>query len=242
MCRSSNLSTGCRAAITAVIAAACGEVPHLDPAGPDEPALPGSLPSAVRVVSGQEQRALAGQLLPEPLVVRVIDAAEVGVYAVPVDWSVLVGKGRLSGQRATRSGGYAEMRFEPTALGAHQVAAQAIAIRDSFDATVIFDVVADGVQIEIDDDFGWSNFGFFAPDESENRATVPVGTPVEWVNFTVEAHTVRSIAAPSGGAHFDSGLLQHDERFRFVPEVAGTWTYIDDLTGTEGALTAVPGG
>jgi plastocyanin len=78
--------------------------------------------------------------------------------------------------------------------------------------------------------------GFFGPAQSAD-VTVPVGAKVEWVNHFETARIVATVAPP-GGTAFDSGGLSQDERFEFVPSVAGTWEYVDLVSGATGTLTA----
>lgn len=51
---------------------------------------------------------------------------------------------------------------------------------------------------------------------------------------------IRSTSTPAGGASFDSGSLTEGERFLFVPGVAGTWEYVDQVSGATGTLTVLP--
>jgi plastocyanin len=66
-----------------------------------------------------------------------------------------------------------------------------------------------------------------------------VGTTVEWlVGF--DGHILTSSAAPPGGMSFRSTTLGVNDRFQFVPTVAGTWKYFCELHESEesGTLTA----
>lgn len=47
-----------------------------------------------------------------------------------------------------------------------------------------------------------------------------------------------SSSAPPGGAFFTSGILRQDDRFHFVPDLAGTWEYFDRVSGATARLTA----
>lgn len=66
-----------------------------------------------------------------------------------------------------------------------------------------------------------------------------MGTPVEWL-IVDDSATVTSSSAPAGGA--SSGILNLDDRFRFVPEAVGIWEYFDRVSGATGTLTAREGG
>lgn len=70
---------------------------------------------------------------------------------------------------------------------------------------------------------------------------VRVGGTVEWVSrnqlppFT--SHIV-STSHPPGGTSFDSGLMEPGDTFRFTPDVEGTWTYVDQISGMTGTFSA----
>jgi hypothetical protein len=96
-------------------------------------------------------------------------------------------------------------------------------------------VTATGFLITLAD-FGLGPAFLGAPDDSSD-VTVPIGAPVEWVNW-LESARIMSTSAPPGGASFDSGELSQGERFEFVPDVAGTWEYVDPVSGATGTLTA----
>lgn len=72
------------------------------------------------------------------------------------------------------------------------------------------------------------NIAFVGPGGGD-AVTVTVGTPVEWVNLDNVQHTATSTSTPTGGASFDSGLMGNGDRFRFTPQVAGTWTYFCEV-------------
>ncbi|MBC7186784.1 MAG: Ig-like domain-containing protein [Calditrichaeota bacterium] len=52
-------------------------------------------PTAIAIYSGNEQTGIAGRVLPQPLVVRVTDAAGVGVFGRAVRFDVILGDGAL---------------------------------------------------------------------------------------------------------------------------------------------------
>ena len=64
---------------------------------------------------------------------------------------------------------------------------------------------------------------------------VPAGTTVKFVTECTARFI--SSAAPPGGEHFD-GILNPGDRFQFVPGVAGTWEFFDQVGGATGTLTA----
>lgn len=233
---------------------ACGDGTPRQPLSPGEPLppAPGS-PAAIALVSGDGQEGKAGERLAEAFVVRVTDEAGAGVEGVEVAWRITAGEGSVrSGQvrtiasatTTTDADGLAEVSFIPTALGPSTVSA--VVPGSPSGSSVTFRADATGLVIGIGGNwdfkgdwrsrnFGWGNL-FMGPDGAEDT-TVPVGTTVEWVNWIAEA-TVTSTTVPPGGASFDSGTLSAEDRFRFVPRVAGTWEYTDEVTGEPGTLTA----
>ena len=200
-------------------------------------------------MSGNNQVAKAGELLAEPLVVRVTDVDGDAVSDVIVEFRVTSGAGAfaerchggtqdLTAMATTDSSGLAEIEFQPTVVGRTVVAAQ---IPGSRDGSISFVVDANILVIEF-----WAgiwNVGFIGPCPYSSDVTVPVGTTVEW-RVPVEddrypiTYTVTSTSTPRGATGFDSGSLTHRDRFRFVPAVAGTWGYRDRLTGLTGTVTS----
>jgi hypothetical protein len=110
-------------------------------------------------------------------------------------------------------------------------------------ATLLFEIEVAAIRIVLVPDYLTGELQFEAPDPVSNRwvapanVTVPVGTAVEWFNYLPTARIV-STTAPPAGATFDSGILGEQEQFVFVPEVAGVWTFIDQVSGASGTLTA----
>lgn len=219
------------------------------PVGTTSPAAPGGpLPTAIAIISGNEQHGKAGEQLAEPFVVRVTDAKGNGVSHAPVSFQVASGAGALDGgcdghggamtrSSRTNSDGIATMTFRPTVLGPTTVTAR---IDELEDAAVTFRTEATVLVIEFW--FGYWNVGFTGPCTLSSDVTAPIGTPVEW-KVPVEderypiTYTVTSTSTPPGGKRFDSGALTSRDRFRFVPTVIGTWEYRDQVTGLTGTLT-----
>lgn len=88
------------------------------------------------------------------------------------------------------------------------------------------------------------NVAFVGPSGGD-AVTVTVGTPVEWVNLDNVQHTATSTSVPAGGAAFDSGLLGNGDRFRFTPQVEGTWVYFCEVhpgTMVDAKITATASG
>jgi Tol biopolymer transport system component len=95
-------------------------------------------------------------------------------------------------------------------------------------------VFSPGDESAIEDFFG----GFYHGGARIQDLTVRVGEPVTWVNFSeVGAHIV-SLSEPVGGAAFDSGVLISGTSSRFVPNVAGTWEFVETGSGFTASITA----
>ena len=236
-------------AATLILSAACSD----DGGAPQSPLAP--TPSrnptgiAITLISGDRQPAKAGERLVEPLIVRVTDPEGNGVRDAVVVFTVTSGTGTLGGSCPdgapkttasvrTNADGLAHMQYQPTSVGPSSVRAQAEGLHD---ASVTFTTESNVLVIEFW--YGFWNIGFIGPCPFPNDVTVPVGTIVEW-NAPGEderyslSYTVTSTAVPAGGMAFDSGTLLPKQRFRFVPSVAGTWEYVDKVTGLKGTLTA----
>jgi TolB protein len=83
--------------------------------------------------------------------------------------------------------------------------------------------------------------GFYHDGQFAAELNVRVGVPVRWVNANqVEPFTAQivSTSVPNGGESFNSGILEKGEDFRFVPNVEGTWEYMDQVTGITARFTA----
>ncbi len=200
-----------------------GELPP-EPGPPLEPPI---VPAAIAMVSGDQQDGKAGEQLGEPFVVRAEDAQGNEVVNVPVTWRVTSGAGdvfRLTSEgylesvtsTLTGPGGLAQVTFRPTVLGPSTVTASGGPNGPSATFTI------GATALVISNGF-WGRF--LGPNGSRD-VTVPVGTTVEWLNYysTFTAHIVSTTTPPSG-ASFDSGPLNLNDRFSFVPGVAGTWEY-----------------
>jgi hypothetical protein len=211
-------------------------------------------PGAVlRIVAGNDHVGQAGELDEENpglwkarrFEVQATDGRGVPVPHLTVRWAItsgdmlLVGCGAAGQQwppstwSRTRSDGIAYADYRLVAAGRATVAAAVPGVAVS---PVNFTATATAVVILLDDSWWRGGLGFFGPDGSPD-VTVPVGTPVEWANI-LEAARIVSTSAPPGGTSFDSGELGVNDRFEFVPRVAGTWAYVDQVSGSAGTLTA----
>jgi hypothetical protein len=211
-------------------------------------------PGAVlRIVAGNHHVGKAGELdednpglwKTQRFEVRASDGRGAPVPHVAVRWAITAGDMLLVGCGAagqewppstwsrTRSDGIAHADYRLVALGSTTVAAAVPGVPVS---PVNFTATASAVVILLDDSWWLGWLGFFGPDGSPD-VTVPVGTSVEWANF-LESSRIVSVSAPPGGASFDSGELGANDRFEFVPAVAGTWAYVDQVSCSTATLTA----
>jgi hypothetical protein len=191
--------------------------------------------AAIAVAGGDNQEGKAGEDL-APFVVRVTDGKGNVVPNVRVNWTLEHGWCCLGrdGSPYSDADGLARMSLWPIQLGALQVSAQLAGLhtRVRFKATATVLVIA----------FGHGGYPIFHapwsdPWLGDTYVAVPVGTPVEWVNYRPAAR-FRSISGPPNGAAFDSGMLDRTARFRFVPGVIGNWEYIDQVSGAKATLKA----
>ncbi|HSK21288.1 MAG TPA: hypothetical protein VK912_19185 [Longimicrobiales bacterium] len=219
---------------------------------PGEPHPAPSPPAALVIVVGNNQIGGAGEPLPERLVVRVTDSAGNGVAGQAVRWTVTSGAGFLqknidgapvaADTTMTASNGNAAVTFIPAQLGISTIAAS---VPGRSIEPVTFSIDASVLVIS---NVFW---GYFLSPDGSLDASVPVGTPVEWVNTGNVTVEIASTAAPADGTSF-SARLGGGARFRLVPEVAGTWQWTFRYFDEAGALvwdseetrslTAGPGG
>jgi hypothetical protein len=212
--------------------------------------------AVVTIMAGNHQEGKAGTWLPDDLWVRVTDGRGDPVGNIEVAFAVTSGAGSVGGcgiagknpawgiTRTLPEGlgingydhGFAGIPFWPSAQGITTVAAAVAGVQVS---PVTFTVNGHGVFIRLLGDPSTDEVGFLGPDRTSD-VTVPVGAPVEWVNLNWVDGTARimSTATPQGGAAFDSGELDLNFRFEFVPAVAGTWEFVDLVSGVTGTLTA----
>jgi plastocyanin len=188
-------------------------------------------PATVTITGGDMQSARLGVELADELevVVRAGDECEVLVRAgdncvVPgaaVQWQVVSGGGQLLDGTATATDGEGltsnRVQLGP-ATGANSVSATAVGTRpiaQTFGATATQPVK---VTVTMQDT------AFNAPGGGDD-ITIQLGDTVSWVNNDLVQHTATSNSSPSGGATFDSPLLNQGQTFTFVPNVRGMWIY-----------------
>lgn len=85
--------------VVALMAACGGEQTTTEP-----PGATGPVPSAIALVSGDNQSGTVGQSLGQPLVVRVTSSSGAGVSGIAVTWSVTSGGGSVSNSTSTTDG------------------------------------------------------------------------------------------------------------------------------------------
>lgn len=233
----------------------CGqELPGEPPGPPDQPGAP----VAMVAVSSPFQIGLAGDELSEPLGVRVSDAAGQGLPGVAVYWIAVGGpdvicavdRKRCGTQRltvTTNTDGVAHVWYRPRLLGAGAVTALAPAVPQG---QVSFDFEAIGVLIRLAPRYAgcgtWhSPVNILGPDDS-HEVTIPAGTFIEWEHdgelwYPEDTCVARIISrvVPEGGLPFESGDMAFGDRFRFTPNVAGTWMFQELITGSFGTITVV---
>ena len=216
-----------------------------DQVGPAPSGIPATTSvSGIAIVSGNNQQGKAGEPLAQWLVVRAADGRGNGVSGARVTFSVTEGGGTLASNDdflpglslATGADGLARVIFRPTVLGRSAVTARIDGIE-----SVTF--VANATVLVIERWGPLYDIGFIGPTCFCSDVTVPIGTPIEWKNHERSSspdmtYTVTSTAVPPGGSTFDSGVMHASDRFRFVPAVAGTWSYRDTLTDRVGTVTA----
>lgn len=242
-----------------LVLSACGDASPFQPSGPEgptfRPSLPGP-PAALRIVSGDGQRGKAGEALAETFVVQVTDTAGRPVPDVRVDFRVTSGAGHFlvegptlveetpvlhpAVSLLTGPDGSTRIRFRPIVLGMTTVVASTWVGAGPVDGSpATFTIEATVLVIEISgEDECWFIPCFRGP-TGESDVRVPVGATVEWVNRLPEPVTISSTSSPAEGSPFTSPPLWRGARFRFVPDVAGSWEYADeDGPYTNGTLTA----
>jgi hypothetical protein len=205
----------------------------------------------IQVMSEPLDVAKAGEPLRAPFVIRVRGSDGQPLPGARLRWAVTEGSGHvlpgpaywpgadtLSDQTGTD--GTSRVWFRPTAVGAGTITAT---LYGSNLDPVRFHVQASALVIHNE------YWGYFLSPDLQPDATVPVGTPVEWLNRRPVLVEIFSAEEPEGAQPFRA-VLSHDQRLRFVPDVAGSWVwryrYIDEtgavieLDDSFRTLTAVP--
>lgn len=189
------------------------------PAGegsPNPPTTPlGKTPSSLVIVSGGSQTEARVGEAAEPMVVRVTDERGIRVAGVPVNWRVSKGEARLvSTTTTTDTDGVTAAEVVIFALGPSVVEASV----DGIARPVAFQVNATVQVIDI-------RSGTYLSASDRLPVAVPRGTLVEILNRDAEIHSVVTLSAPTRGNPLQAGSLAPGERFAFLPNVSGTWTF-----------------
>ena len=205
------------------------------------------------LVSGNNQNVFAGLVVRdhiEPFVVGVIDGEGNPVQHAAVEWNIESGHGsfRPPGDCSfrTNANGEAAMVFDPRSMGMSVISA---AVHGVSGPPVEFDAEAEGVAIGLVElEVWWDTYTSFVGFDYNPlswpgfpNATVVswgIGGKVEFWNEIAEAHII-STEVPPGGTSFDSGTLIHGDRFSFVPDAAGSWEFVDTVSGARGWLTTI---
>lgn len=179
-------------------------------------------PAALELDSGDDQDARISQPLAAPLTVLVKADDDLPVPGATVNWSVTSGGGSVSASSVTTDvEGVAGVTFTlGSTLGIQSARATVPEISGS---AVTFNATGtQPVLVTID----MMNIAFVGPGGTDD-VTIQLGDTIEWVNRDGVEHTATSEegGVPTGGQSFESGFLQTDETFRFVPGVRGTWIY-----------------
>jgi hypothetical protein len=204
---------------------------------PVEPQQPAPQPAVLGIVAGNNQTGAAGERLPERLVVRVTDSAGKGVPSQWVKWTVTSGGGYLYDHvgnehvavdaTVTAGDGTAAVRFMPDRLGTSTIT---VAVVGRSIEPVTFTA---HVAVLVISNAYW---GYFLSPDGTPDASIPVGTPVEWVNVYSGLVEIESTAVPAGGTWF-TVQLRGGGRFRLAPEVVGTWQWTYRYYDEAGVVT-----
>lgn len=180
--------------------------------------IQGVTPSAAAKASGDNQMARTSQPLAQPFVLRVTASDNGPVPNLPVDWQVTVGGGALSATGTTtdadgRASSILTLGSTPAANSASATAGGLAT--QTFNATATTPV---GVTVNM------QNFAFVAPGGGD-AVTIMLGDTVTWVNLDGAPHTAASTSTPTGGTSFDSGTMNQNDTFSYVPNARGAWIY-----------------
>ena len=205
-------------------------------------------PPRIVVSEGNAQTGHLETTLPSPLIVRVADATNRGVPNVSIDWRVTSGAAELLSVpdgavgAVTDAAGRAAVLLRPTSLGAITVTASIASLPGAPATFTAFALRKPDAEILMAPGFDCGDASTFTGPDGSNDVTVRVGDVVEWV-YTVPGLSywpctarLRSTTVPPGGASFDT-FMNLQDHFQFVPDVVGTWTFIDATNGGRGTLT-----
>ena len=173
------------------------------------------------VLSGQEQTGSTLEVFRRPLRVLALDRNGFAVPGIIVRWELARGVATLSTTVDTTGPlGVSEVLVTAgSVLGPVEVDAY---VAGSSDFGAEFDLLVTAHQVQILSD------RFVGPLGGDTLYVV-AGDTVEWLNRDVQSHLLRSVQEPAGGVVIRSDTLRNSDRYRFVPNVPGTWTYEDGI-------------
>lgn len=180
-------------------------------------------PSAIAVSAGDNQEVRTNIPLADALEARVTAGDGGPVPGATVDWEVTAGVASLATATSTAdAGGDASASLTAGGIAG---AVEVTASLPGGAASTTFDVqVSTPVTVTVT----MQNTAFNAPGGGDD-VTILLGDAVRWVNADAVSHTATSNQEPAGGSTFDSGLLNQNGEFEFVPDVRGVWEYFCEV-------------
>jgi hypothetical protein len=230
-----------------VVAVAALGLLALAACGHDAPTTPVAEPRII-VVSGSGQSGIVDSMLPVAFVVQLTDGTGRGIPNAALDWQVTSGAGdllRVSGRApftTTDAFGRAAVLLRPTKLGPVTVTTSAPTLPGAKATFAAFGRRVPDVVVDIVPGFDCGDPSSFEGADGSSTVTVRVGEVVEWVYAKLVASAwgctarLRSPVVPLGGSIVDAPLSVGD-RFQFMPDVAGTWVFVDANNGGRGTVT-----
>lgn len=182
---------------------------------------PDSLVALFDVLSGQAQTGSTLEVFRRPLRVIALDRDSLPVPGVVVQWEFARGVATLSATVDTTGPlGVSEVLVTAgSVLGPVEVNAY---VEGSSAFVAEFELLVTSHQIQILSD------RFLGPLGGDTLYVV-AGDTVEWLNRDVQSHLLRSTEEPAAGVVIRSDTLRNSDRYRFIPNVPGTWVYEDRI-------------
>ena len=218
--------------------------PNLPPPGPTPPPPPAQLPSSLQLVSRTAWMDSTGDYLPEPFVVRVVDASGVAVPGVKVSWGVEGGAGQFGTiphrydlflpQTTTDWLGVAAVHYRPVAPGVSKVSASVGGLLPVYFHGFASGPAAVTIRAEPLFDCGGGN----DPTRfNDPLGILPVGTQVTWEYAAwLDPSCLALLRSTNASLNFVSSFLRPGNRFTFTLDLPGDWTYQDGVNGGKGVL------
>ncbi len=187
--------------------------------------IQGVAAAAATKFAGDAQMARISRPLAGPFVLRVTASDGGPVPNLPVNWQVTAGGGGLSATATTTDAdGRASsiLTLGPTPVANSATATATGLAAQTFNATGTTPV---GVTVDM------VNIAFVAPGGGD-AVTIMLGDTVTWVNMDAVQHTATSTSTPDGGTDFNSGFMNQNDTFSYVPDVRGDWIYFCEVHPT----------